>query len=99
MCSDSRSSCLAAQCRSILVVNWSSVWQGRLRTIFTISSLGLARSETRRIKQSREYNITGKTSGRVRVEVSLVQLNNSEQGWNKGQEWKGPLLCSVHMQV
>lgn len=41
MCSARRSSCLMHQCRRMLVVNWSSGWQGRLSTIFTISSLGL----------------------------------------------------------
>lgn len=41
MCSASSSSCFMHQCRRMLVVNWSSGWQGRLSTIFTISSLGL----------------------------------------------------------
>lgn len=41
MCSPRVSSYLVAQCLRMLVVNWSSGWQGRLRTIFTISSLGL----------------------------------------------------------
>lgn len=47
MCSPSVSSCLEAQCLRTLVVNWSSGWQGRLRTIFTISSLGLYRDRDR----------------------------------------------------
>jgi hypothetical protein len=41
MCSASSSSCFMHQCLRMLVVNWSSGWQGRLSTIFTISSLGL----------------------------------------------------------
>lgn len=41
MCSASSSSCFMHQCLRMLVVNWSSGWQGLLSTIFTISSLGL----------------------------------------------------------
>lgn len=41
ICSASSSSCFMHQCLRMLVVNWSSGWQGRLSTIFTISSLGL----------------------------------------------------------
>ena len=44
-CSASSSSCFMHQCLRMLVVNWSSGWQGRLSTIFTISSLGLGARE------------------------------------------------------
>lgn len=85
MCSARRSSCLMHQCRRMLVVNWSSGWQGRLSTIFTISSLGLwgrAREEEGHVRR-KDKQFVPRSAGVPCSHCRPRELHGSLQTWTQ----------------